>query len=70
MVGDKTKKLISSYHQHDSLLDHQETEELSEADRKAAWDEYENEKKVRNELYAFTLTEMSAREVPVGIRVI
>lgn len=32
--------LIVSFHEPDSLLDHQVTEELSEAERKAAWEEY------------------------------
>lgn len=31
------------FHEHESLLDHKEDEELSEAERKAAWDEYEAE---------------------------
>lgn len=37
------------YHEHDSLLDHKEEEELSEEERKAAWAEYEAEKKVGEE---------------------
>lgn len=37
------KDQIVRYHEHESLLDHKEEEELSEADRKAAWDEYEAE---------------------------
>ncbi|KAL0994246.1 hypothetical protein UPYG_G00119790 [Umbra pygmaea] len=37
------KDQIVCYHEHESLLDHKEEEELSEADRKAAWDEYEAE---------------------------
>lgn len=32
--------LIVSFHEPDTLLDHQVSEELSEADRKAAWEEY------------------------------
>ncbi|XP_035289192.1 transcriptional regulator ATRX-like [Anguilla anguilla] len=40
-----SKEQIVSYHEHDSLLDHKEEEALSEEDRKAAWVEYEAEKK-------------------------
>ena len=40
------KDQIACYHEHDSLLDHKEEEELSEEERKAAWAEYEAEKKV------------------------
>ncbi|XP_078268254.1 transcriptional regulator ATRX-like isoform X2 [Rhinoraja longicauda] len=39
------KDFLVGYHEHDSLLDHKEEEELSEEDRKAAWAEYEAEKK-------------------------
>ncbi|XP_056141347.1 transcriptional regulator ATRX-like isoform X2 [Lampris incognitus] len=37
------KEHIVRYHEHESLLDHKEEEELSEAERKAAWAEYEAE---------------------------
>ncbi|XP_044218981.1 transcriptional regulator ATRX isoform X1 [Thunnus albacares] len=40
-----SKDQIACYHEHDSLLDHKEEEALSEEDRKAAWAEYEAEKK-------------------------
>uniref|UniRef100_A0A8C2BGG3 DNA helicase n=1 Tax=Cyprinus carpio TaxID=7962 RepID=A0A8C2BGG3_CYPCA len=40
------KDHIVGYHEHDSLLDHKEEEALSEEDRKAAWAEYEAEKKM------------------------
>ncbi|XP_034539868.1 transcriptional regulator ATRX-like [Notolabrus celidotus] len=39
------KDQIVSFHEHASLLDHKEEEELSEAERKAAWAEYEAESK-------------------------
>uniref|UniRef100_A0AAZ3Q4Q8 DNA helicase n=1 Tax=Oncorhynchus tshawytscha TaxID=74940 RepID=A0AAZ3Q4Q8_ONCTS len=42
------KEQIVGYHEHDSLLDHKEEEALSEEDRKAAWAEYEAEKKVKS----------------------
>ncbi|XP_011481932.1 transcriptional regulator ATRX [Oryzias latipes] len=35
---------IVSYHEHESLLDHKQEEELTEAERKDAWAEYEAEK--------------------------
>jgi transcriptional regulator ATRX len=37
-------KWISRYHEHDTLLQNREDEGLSEAERKAAWKEYEAEK--------------------------
>lgn len=37
---------IVSYHEHESLLDHKQEEELTEAERKDAWAEYEAEKEV------------------------
>jgi len=37
------KEQIVSYHEHETLLDHKADEELSEAERKAAWAEYEAE---------------------------
>uniref|UniRef100_A0A3B4UQ36 DNA helicase n=1 Tax=Seriola dumerili TaxID=41447 RepID=A0A3B4UQ36_SERDU len=39
------KDQIVSYHEHESLLDHKQEEELSEAERKDAWAEYEAEVK-------------------------
>uniref|UniRef100_A0A673C313 DNA helicase n=1 Tax=Sphaeramia orbicularis TaxID=375764 RepID=A0A673C313_9TELE len=50
------KDQIACYHEHDSLLDHKEEEALSEEDRKAAWAEYEAEKKVGNEKLTDRLT--------------
>lgn len=47
------KDQIVCYHEHDSLLDHKEEEALSEEDRKAAWAEYEAEKKVDKEDFSW-----------------
>ncbi|XP_050718852.1 transcriptional regulator ATRX-like isoform X2 [Eriocheir sinensis] len=41
----KQKDWIVSYHEQDSLLENQTSEELNEDERKAAWEDYENEKK-------------------------
>ena len=42
---------IISYHEHDSLLEHVFDEELSEAERKAAWDNYKQEKAAETARY-------------------
>ena len=44
MLSDK-KIWIVRYHEHDSLLENKIGEDLSEEDRKKAWEEYEAEKK-------------------------
>lgn len=61
------------YHEHDSLLDHKEEEELSEEERKAAWAEYEAEKKVgrgkpraRSQRHTDTPGAMGELDEPVG----
>uniref|UniRef100_A0A4W6FL56 DNA helicase n=1 Tax=Lates calcarifer TaxID=8187 RepID=A0A4W6FL56_LATCA len=58
------KDQIVSYHEHESLLDHKQEEELSEAERKAAWDEYEAEvkkKKKKKKEGSCTLTPWTQR---------
>lgn len=44
LVDQKTKDVIIAYHEHDSLLTNRPDEELSEEERKLAWDEYEVER--------------------------
>lgn len=53
------KKWIVGYHEHDSLLENQTSEELSEEERKAAWEDFENEKKG-------LVPQMGGRAVPYG----
>lgn len=40
----KHETILFKYHEHDSLLENEESENLSEAERMAAWSEYEAEK--------------------------
>ncbi|KAK7071802.1 hypothetical protein SK128_025156, partial [Halocaridina rubra] len=41
----RQKDWIVNYHEQESLLENQTSEELTEEERKAAWEDYENEKK-------------------------
>ena len=40
------KAWIVKYHEHDSLLENQIEDTLTDEERKAAWEEYEQEKKM------------------------
>merc|ERR1712130_485674 len=42
---DKHKEIVWSFTNHDSLLENQVDQNLTEEERKAAWEEFENEKK-------------------------
>ncbi|XP_071453128.1 transcriptional regulator ATRX homolog isoform X2 [Hetaerina americana] len=44
-VIQKYPDLIDNYHEHDSLLENKTEEELNEEERKAAWEDFENDKK-------------------------
>lgn len=44
----KHEDKIYKYHEHQSLLENKEDEELNEEERKAAWEEFEKEKVVQN----------------------
>ena len=42
------KEWIVTFHEHDSLLENVVSQELTEDEKKAAWEDYENEKKGLN----------------------
>ena len=42
---DKHKEMVWNIHNHDSLLENKVDENLTEEERKAAWDEFDQEKK-------------------------
>ncbi len=46
---------IVGYHTHDSLLEHNFDEELSEEEQKIAWDNYNNQKEMDNRAYNMSL---------------
>jgi transcriptional regulator ATRX len=58
LLGELLQKFedrIHKYHEHQSLLENKEEEGLNEEERKAAWEEFENEKKQRSYLGKYFL---------------
>ena len=39
---------VTGYHEHNSLLEHMDDEELSEEERKAAWENYNQQMAMEN----------------------
>lgn len=64
LMSEKCKKLIVDYHMHDSLLEDRPEKNLTEEERNAAWQDYENEKEdaVRQEQQRLQ-REQAAREM-------
>ena len=48
-------KVLVKYHEHDSLLEHIFDEELSEEERKAAWDNYNTAKELESRAYNISM---------------
>ena len=50
------KEWIVTFHEHDSLLENIIEQELSEEEKKAAWEDYEEEKKgLKSKYHRYTL---------------
>ncbi|KAK9685229.1 SNF2-related domain [Popillia japonica] len=61
-------KKIYSYHEHQSLLENKVDEVLDEEERKAAWEEFENEKKAKT--YSGTIAGYSVASLIIGLQAI
>ena len=57
-------KWVINYHKHDSLLEHIFAEELSEEERKLAWDNYNASKKMESHVYNVGLQAGSTSAAP------
>lgn len=66
LLQDETR-FIFKYHEHQTLLENKEDEELDEEERKAAWEEYENEKKSRTSTSGF-LNRIPIPTIMLGMR--
>ncbi|CAH1116535.1 unnamed protein product [Phaedon cochleariae] len=55
----KHENRIYKYHLHQSLLENKEAEGLNEEERKAAWDEFENEKVIRKYNYGTNIPNLN-----------
>lgn len=59
------KEWIEKYHEHDSLLENVEAEELNEEERKLAWEDFENDKKrslmPNTGIFMFSITHLTVK---------
>nr|XP_057943156.1 transcriptional regulator ATRX-like isoform X2 [Doryrhamphus excisus] len=58
---EKCKEHIVSFHEHESLLDHKQEEELTEAERKDAWAEYQAESNTAKAPVQLSLDALNAK---------
>lgn len=64
----KYEDRIFRYHEHQSLLENKEDESLNEAERKAAWEEFESEKVQRSRLNTGPNTMLTPQTITIALR--